>query len=647
MSIATDILERVDEITGELITYKITNTWYDGSPMDDSKLDGFAYRKKGDIYYVRTYNTYDNKIKNINVGNIDNKTFNIPPNKEFEIVDEIENSTIVFNDGSKISPDKNTLKNIDFTVTPKRKHTTEIDPDWFVGTDSEKIEAAYDAANKFVGAAIKINRDYYLDRTVVLEGGSIHIIGNGFPNWFAQSSAGASFDSQDLNYNYNSSRIIIPANVEHGLFFKFNKTPQGFTVGSLWIEGVSFLGENRQSYGIYINGAGAPIRPFTVLKCNFALLKAGIYVDAKNSGLSTSVASANINYNNFQYNDWGVVGEGFSAFMNLDFSNNCAEANIYGALDIYHITDGLPSATGNINITNNMLEAQDLPIRIKAGKTVITIENNYFEGVINPQVIQISGDSRTEVFFGKYFCNEDSKLKLNFSFLMYNITSKVYSKETLVSSAQCLEIKNNGITYQEKGAIISEDFKDLKITDPLVDFTNGIQHQYIGNFGDSSGFLLKNNNPYSTTRFTELENGKKYIVSAVLKDINPKEQPDQRVTIRILNTTAGEYYDGLYETPCLMPSNGNECIVFAIFEHEFDSGYQGINVRIVSNTEIDGIVVSRIGLHEYDGYRIISTEIDTLSYEPIFTECKQGWTYYNTSTDKIRIWKNSGFLDLI
>lgn len=58
MSIADDILQRVDDITGENVNYKIVTEWKDGTPMTDGKTDGVIYRKKGSVYYKRQYEGY-------------------------------------------------------------------------------------------------------------------------------------------------------------------------------------------------------------------------------------------------------------------------------------------------------------------------------------------------------------------------------------------------------------------------------------------------------------------------------------------------------------------------------------------------------------------------------------------------------------
>lgn len=66
MSLATDILQRVDFNEGTPVNYKQTTVWKDGSAMNDSKADGTIYKKKGDIYYKRQYSGRVNLLWFIN-----------------------------------------------------------------------------------------------------------------------------------------------------------------------------------------------------------------------------------------------------------------------------------------------------------------------------------------------------------------------------------------------------------------------------------------------------------------------------------------------------------------------------------------------------------------------------------------------------
>ena len=51
-TLAGDIIKRVDINIGENVNYRETTTWHDGTTMDDSKVDGDIFVKRGSKYYV-------------------------------------------------------------------------------------------------------------------------------------------------------------------------------------------------------------------------------------------------------------------------------------------------------------------------------------------------------------------------------------------------------------------------------------------------------------------------------------------------------------------------------------------------------------------------------------------------------------------
>jgi hypothetical protein len=54
MSTANDITKLIDLASGVDVNYRLTTSWYDGSPITDDKCDGDIYRKKGSEYFVKT-----------------------------------------------------------------------------------------------------------------------------------------------------------------------------------------------------------------------------------------------------------------------------------------------------------------------------------------------------------------------------------------------------------------------------------------------------------------------------------------------------------------------------------------------------------------------------------------------------------------
>ncbi|MCQ9635051.1 hypothetical protein MP477_08810 [Chryseobacterium sp. WG23] len=63
-----DLVSLIDSHTFENVNFKKTAYWYDGSLMDDSKLDSFIYRKKDNTYYVDTEFTANNSFNIKKIG---------------------------------------------------------------------------------------------------------------------------------------------------------------------------------------------------------------------------------------------------------------------------------------------------------------------------------------------------------------------------------------------------------------------------------------------------------------------------------------------------------------------------------------------------------------------------------------------------
>ena len=52
-TLAGDIIKRIDKKNGDNVNYREVLTWFDGSPMNDSKVDGFNFIKLNNKYYKR------------------------------------------------------------------------------------------------------------------------------------------------------------------------------------------------------------------------------------------------------------------------------------------------------------------------------------------------------------------------------------------------------------------------------------------------------------------------------------------------------------------------------------------------------------------------------------------------------------------
>lgn len=226
-------------------------------------------------------------------------------------------------------------------------------------------------------------------------------------------------DGNTINFGQDKfmggSKLVSSGNISSIIHVKgtpYLPTSEAY-LSSIYVSGVMFFGDfssTGTTNGIYIDTPGAPSRPFVIENCTFQFLNNGILVENNHASYSTAVANAIISKNVFTLNNMGVKATGLSAILQMDFSNNVAEGNIVGALELYDdVSERVVNA--NIRIFNNLLENQPTPIKIKCLKSNVTIDHNYFEITSGIQTVYIQGRALTNVFLGKNFVSDDNALK--------------------------------------------------------------------------------------------------------------------------------------------------------------------------------------------------------------------------------------------
>lgn len=284
MSIANDILKRIDTSSGVDVNYRETTTWYDGTAISDAKCDGVIYRKKGTKYYKKSFNNFDTQylikntiqdLRNITSVEVLMLKMNIYKGVQVQgyyakgdtpapiVYDLVEGSVDVDDGGSVIVVGTNRFIHVFDTVNVKyygAKETGTDDDSAYINNAlsnryvqflefNKKTYLINSSINVNIGKGIKGNfakiktstnitalslkgnnivRDLYLEGTgsTTLNQNNIAISGIG-------SSSSAYIDSIEL------TNIYINSFAYYGVLFEFCKN---ITIRNLYIDGVGYAG---------------------------------------------------------------------------------------------------------------------------------------------------------------------------------------------------------------------------------------------------------------------------------------------------------------------------------------------------------------------------------------------------------------------
>ena len=258
----------------------------------------------------------------------------------------------------------------------------EASPEWFTGSDADKIEKAI---NTF-GVVQLAARDYLIDRTINVQH-SFRLNGYGIPSNFGD------YATPSKSSDYSSSRLIPIANIDSILSCV---NPSGRYV-SLVLSGVSFVRPTTEPWfntykntttnvtGFSFSTPNGPSRPAVIENCNFRSLKRGIHIFDYDPTLnrSTNISRLRITGCNISYNGTAIHIEGNNSVGGLHIEDNVieqnAQAGIYANNEAGSYFENKGVLSGIIRIVSNLLEGQPNPLYATMTNGTLELKGNYYE----------------------------------------------------------------------------------------------------------------------------------------------------------------------------------------------------------------------------------------------------------------------------
>ena len=301
---------------------------------------------------------------------------------------KLDNGKVIFN-GTSIASSKACFGK---GLKIEGKVLEEASPEWFTGSDADKIEQAIRVFKCVKLAA----REYLIDRPIVIEN-SFLLKGVGFADCYGNNTVSTPY-GEPVDYS-QSQLVAMPGLSGTAMERSILEIRTGANrYLSIVIDGVGFTSSARDAAsglrmanGISIYTPGGPSRPVTIRNCNFKMLNYGLYIHGSDATHSTNVCTMAFKNNNCTRNNWGIYITGRHAIMNSVIEQNVIEQNICGA--IYVDDDNFFPVMGSLLIKDNLLEGQPNPVTLKAELGCVAIEGNYFESS-KSQTITLKGDSK-------------------------------------------------------------------------------------------------------------------------------------------------------------------------------------------------------------------------------------------------------------
>lgn len=304
--------------------------------------------------------------------------------------------------------------------------------DWFSGkSDADKIQAAFDFAEKNRTPVSFLSREYVLDHTVTISMGNIVMKGTGGGGEYC-----------DMGTKIVSSATFTSSYEKNPLFYvRGEPKKRGATMGVISgrITGITFSTSRRHDvFHFYL--ASGPSRPLFIDHCSF--LNCGTALRILDNGVSSSLGFLYVENCTMVGNKWNIVAHGRHSLMGLYFCKNVAEqcdGNINLGYSENYSTKPYESpapkaedfaASANIVISDNLLEGTVDCIYINGGKCVVNIERNYFETSRKQFVILSFSNPNSVVTFENNYISEKKDVFLQLRNCQYSL-QKNYAASSL------------------------------------------------------------------------------------------------------------------------------------------------------------------------------------------------------------------------
>lgn len=511
-------------------------------------------------------------------------------------------------------------------VSISGKALQEASPEWFTGSDADKIERAI----SLFGCVKLAARDYIIDREIVVKS-SFMLTGVGIPDFFGDRvNNKGDLSSSRLLASFTSGSIIKVVGAEYS-------EGSTTTCGSYIIKNVSFKG-NEQVDGITFTSYGAPARPVVISQCNFTSCNKGIAFDTTSmDALTTGTGCCNISIreNCIAKNNYGIFGDGRYVIGQSTIADNVIEQNkVCGIWFNSSSNYGVVMQT-HLFIQNNMMEGQPEAFNIKGNGSYIHILGNYFENP-NGQTGNIEMTNKGYVIIEGATCSS-GEVKVSISGAMVNCQKNnrdsIRTKNIKLILRKC-HIVNCDILIEKMNWYVTADsaFRYLLEAEPLAyqisaDPMNAYHNNQFVRKIDNDGV-----NKYQRLGTLTLDKGE-YLMA--VKVLAPREATN------IYVSTGGLGIEFWLPIPTFR--NREEYILYIPFTYTEETS-QLIQV-LLKNTGPVPIYVTGLTLYESDGYLPSPKQSLNSINKPTLLPANKGASYFDNTLGKAIWWDGTKWVD--